>query len=106
MCHTLLGVQQQLLLKEKSLSEIVRDELENLIEKGLLKGKIMEKDQNSKSTLTITLLGKATYKGKINLILQQALSSQPYLHLMWLAFFSSKRQLKKKILPSASLVTK
>lgn len=80
MCHTLLGVQQQLLLKEKSLSEIVRDELENLIEKGLLKGKIM--DQNSKSTLTVTLLGKATYKGKINLILQQTLSSQPYLHLM------------------------
>lgn len=99
MCHTLLGVQQQLLLKEKSLSEIVRDELENLIEKGLLKGKIMEKDQNSKSTLTVTLLGKATYKGKINLILQQTLSSQPYLHLMWFSLFSLRKQLKNTARP-------
>lgn len=97
MCHTLLGVQQQLLLKEKSLSEIVRDELENLIEKGLLKGKIM--DQNSKSTLTVTLLGKATYKGKINLILQQTLSSQPYLHLMWFSLFSLRKQLKNTARP-------
>lgn len=97
MCHTLLGVQQQLLLKEKSLSEIVRDELENLIEKGLLKGKIM--DQNSKSTLTVTLLGKATYKGKINLILQQTLSSQPYLHLMWFSLFSLRKQLKNTAHP-------
>lgn len=99
MCHTLLSVQQQLLLKEKSLSEIVRDELENLIEKGLLKGKIMEKDQNSKSTLTVTLLGKATYKGKINLILQQTLSSQPYLHLMWFSLFSLRKQLKNTARP-------
>lgn len=99
MCHTLLGVQQQLLLKEKSLSEIVRDELENLIEKGLLKGKIMEKDQNSKSTLTVTLLGKATYKGRINLILQQTLSSQPYLHLMWFSLFSLRKQLKNTAHP-------
>lgn len=99
MCHTLLGVQQQLLLKEKSLSEIVRDELENLIEKGLLKGKIMEKDQNSKSTLTVTLLGKATYKGKMNLILQQTLSSQPYLHLMWFSLFSLRKQLKNTARP-------
>ena len=89
MCHTLLGVQ--------SLSEIVRDELENLIEKGLLKGKIM--DQNSKSTLTVTLLGKATYKGKINLILQQTLSSQPYLHLMWFSLFSLRKQLKNTAHP-------
>lgn len=64
MCSTLLGVQQQLLSKEKSLSEIIKNGLENLIEKGLLKGRISEKDHNSKCTLTITLLGKATYKGK------------------------------------------
>ncbi|NXF51357.1 HELQ Helicase, partial [Oceanites oceanicus] len=67
MCNTLLGVQQQLLSKEKSLSEIIKDGLENLIEKGLLKGRISEKDHDSKCTLTITLLGKATYKGSIDL---------------------------------------
>ncbi|XP_057881053.1 helicase POLQ-like isoform X2 [Melospiza georgiana] len=66
-CCTLLGVQQQLLSKEKSLSEIIQDGLENLIEKGLLKGRISEKDHNSKSTLTITPLGKAVYKGSIDL---------------------------------------
>lgn len=64
MCCTLLGVQQQLVSKEKSLSEIIKDGLENLIEKGLLKGRISQEDHNSKSTLTITPLGKATYKGK------------------------------------------
>ncbi|NWW64660.1 HELQ Helicase, partial [Ifrita kowaldi] len=67
MCCTLLGVQQQLLSKEKSLSEIIKDGLENLIEKGLLKRRISEKDHNSKCTLTITPLGKATYKGSIDL---------------------------------------
>ncbi|KAM9662013.1 helicase POLQ-like isoform 2-T2 [Morphnus guianensis] len=67
MCSTLLGIQQQLLSKEKSLAEIIKDGLENLIEKGLLKGRICEKDHNSKCTLTITPLGKATYKGSIDL---------------------------------------
>ncbi|NXO74616.1 HELQ Helicase, partial [Phainopepla nitens] len=67
MCCTLLGVQQPLLSKEKSLSAIIKDGLENLIEKGLLKGRLSEKDHNSKSTLTITPLGKATYKGSIDL---------------------------------------
>ncbi|XP_076193173.1 helicase POLQ-like isoform X2 [Aptenodytes patagonicus] len=64
---SLVGLKQQLLSKEKSLSEIIKDGLENLIEKGLLKGRISEKDHNSKCTLTITLLGKATYKGSIDL---------------------------------------
>ncbi|NXA12620.1 HELQ Helicase, partial [Sapayoa aenigma] len=67
MCGTLLGVQQQLLPKEKSLSEIIKDGLGNLVEKGLLKGRISEKDQHSKCTLAITPLGKATYKGSIDL---------------------------------------
>ncbi|KAM6076276.1 helicase POLQ-like isoform 1-T1 [Chlamydotis macqueenii] len=67
MCSTLLSVQQQLLPKEKSLSEIIKDGLENLIEKGLLKGKISEQDHSSKCTLTITPLGKATYKGSVDL---------------------------------------
>ncbi|XP_074010860.1 helicase POLQ-like isoform X2 [Numenius arquata] len=66
-CSTLLGVQQQLLCKEKSLSEIIKDGLENLIEKGLLKGRISEKEHNSKCILKITPLGKATYKGSIDL---------------------------------------
>ncbi|XP_042652258.1 helicase POLQ-like isoform X2 [Tyto alba] len=66
-CGTLLGVQQHLLSKEKSLSEIIKDGLENLIEKGLLKGRVSEDHHNSKCTLTITLLGKATYKGSIDL---------------------------------------
>lgn len=64
MCSTLLGVQKQLLSKERSLSEIIKDGLEKLIEKGLLKGRISEKDNHSKCTLTISPLGKATYKGK------------------------------------------
>ncbi|NXY03612.1 HELQ Helicase, partial [Pteruthius melanotis] len=67
MCCTLLGVQQQLLSKEKTLSEIIKDGLENLIEKGLLKGRISEKDHSSKCTLAITPLGKATFKGSIDL---------------------------------------
>ncbi|XP_064917928.1 helicase POLQ-like isoform X2 [Columba livia] len=67
MCSTLLGVQQQLLSKDKSLSEIIKDGLENLIQKGLLRGRTSEKDHNSKCTLTVTPLGKATYKGSIDL---------------------------------------
>ncbi|XP_030306420.1 helicase POLQ-like [Calypte anna] len=67
LCSTLLGVQQQLLSKEKSLSEIIKDGLENLMEKGLLKGRVSEKDHNSQSTLTITPLGRATYKGSVDL---------------------------------------
>ncbi|XP_010076614.1 PREDICTED: helicase POLQ-like, partial [Pterocles gutturalis] len=62
---TLLGVQQQLLSKEKSLSEIIKGGLENLIEKGLLIGRLSE--DNSKFKLTVTPLGKATYKGSIDL---------------------------------------
>jgi len=64
MCSTFLGVQQQLLSKKKSLSEIMKDGLENIVEKGLQKGRISEKDHNSKCALTITHLGKATQKGK------------------------------------------
>ncbi|XP_062431099.1 helicase POLQ-like isoform X2 [Rhea pennata] len=73
MCHTLLGVQQQLLPKEKSLLDIIKEGVENLIENGLLKGEISEKDHNSQSKLTITQLGKATYKGSIDLAYCNAL---------------------------------
>ncbi|OPJ75933.1 helicase POLQ-like isoform X1 [Patagioenas fasciata] len=96
MCGTLLGVQQQLLSKEKSLSEIIKDGLENLIEKGLLKGRTSEKDHNTKCTLTVTPLGKATYKGSIDLAycnllyreLKQGLEGlilESNLHLLYLA---------------------
>uniref|UniRef100_A0A8B9P6G4 Helicase POLQ-like n=1 Tax=Apteryx owenii TaxID=8824 RepID=A0A8B9P6G4_APTOW len=73
MCHTLLGVQQQLLSKEKSLLDIIKEGVENLIENGLLKGKISEKDGNSQSILAITQLGKAAYKGSIDLAYCNAL---------------------------------
>ncbi|NWR55664.1 HELQ Helicase, partial [Bucorvus abyssinicus] len=96
MCGTLLGVQQQLLCEEKSLSEIIKDGLENLVEKGLLKGRISEKDHNSKCTLTITPLGRATYKGSIDLAycnllyreLKKGLEGlvlESHLHLLYLA---------------------
>ncbi|NXI41303.1 HELQ Helicase, partial [Galbula dea] len=67
MCNTLLGVQQQLLSKEKSLSEVIKDGLEDLIEKGLLKERGSEKDDDSKGALAITPLGRATFKGSVDL---------------------------------------
>ncbi|KAM8808220.1 helicase POLQ-like [Eudromia elegans] len=67
MCHTLLGVQQQLLSKEKSLLDIIKEGVEKLIENGLVKGELSEKESNSQTMLTITQLGKATYKGSIDL---------------------------------------
>lgn len=79
MCSTLLGVQQQLLSKEKSLSEVIKDGLENLIEKGLLKRTISEKDHNSKCTLTVTPLGKATYKGKTFILILVCISTNPFI---------------------------
>lgn len=92
MCSTLLGIQQHLLSKEKSLTEIIKDGLENLIEKGLLKGRICEKDHNSKCTLTITPLGKATYKGKIFYSYYNLYFNKPF-HLsltsIWHVFLSS-----------------
>lgn len=75
MCGTLFGVQRKTLSKEKSLSDIIKESLESLIEKGLLKRKIMsEKEQKSSSNLAITQLGQAAYKGK-NLFLSIALLS-------------------------------
>ncbi|XP_019381493.1 PREDICTED: helicase POLQ-like isoform X3 [Gavialis gangeticus] len=74
MCGTLFGVQQKTLSKEKSLSDIIKESLESLIEKGLLKRKIMsEKEQKSPSNLAITQLGQAAYKGSIDLAYCNAL---------------------------------
>ncbi|XP_067412926.1 helicase POLQ-like isoform X2 [Emydura macquarii macquarii] len=74
MCGTLYGVQQQFLSKEKSLSDVTREALGCLIEKGLLKEKMTsEKEQKSQSNLEITQLGQATYKGSIDLAYCDAL---------------------------------
>nr|XP_048703790.1 helicase POLQ-like isoform X4 [Caretta caretta] len=74
MCGTLFGVQQQFLSKEKSLSDITREALGCLIEKGLLKRKMTcEKEEKSQSNLEITQLGQATYKGSIDLAYCDAL---------------------------------
>ncbi|KYO42730.1 helicase POLQ-like isoform X2 [Alligator mississippiensis] len=74
MCGTLFGVQRKTLSKEKSLSDIIKESLESLIEKGLLKRKIMsEKEQKSSSNLAITQLGQAAYKGSIDLAYCNAL---------------------------------
>ncbi|XP_038256909.1 helicase POLQ-like isoform X3 [Dermochelys coriacea] len=74
MCGTLFGVQQQFLSKEKSLSDITREALGCLIEKGLLKEKMTcEKEQKSQSNLEITQLGQATYKGSIDVAYCDAL---------------------------------
>ncbi|XP_077671103.1 helicase POLQ-like isoform X2 [Eretmochelys imbricata] len=74
MCGTLFGVQQQFLSEEKSLSDITREALGCLIEKGLLKRKMTcEKEQKSQSNLEITQLGQATYKGSIDLAYCDAL---------------------------------
>ncbi|NXG43157.1 HELQ Helicase, partial [Psilopogon haemacephalus] len=68
MCGTLLGVQQQQLLpKEKSLEEITKDGLDNLIERGLLQERRSEKNHKCQGTLSVTPLGRAAYKGSIDL---------------------------------------
>lgn len=74
---TFFGVQQKILLKEKSLWEIIIDSLRYLTEKGLLQKDafVMEKDLLQKDTIykseeefqctfRITKLGRASFKGK------------------------------------------
>ncbi|XP_036762257.2 helicase POLQ-like isoform X6 [Manis pentadactyla] len=77
---TFFGVQQKILLKEKSLWEIIIDSLRYLTEKGLLQKDafVMEKDLLQKDTIykseeefqctfRITKLGRASFKGTIDL---------------------------------------
>ncbi|XP_052055551.1 helicase POLQ-like isoform X2 [Apodemus sylvaticus] len=62
---TLFGVQQKILLKEKSLWEVTVDALEHLTEKGLL-----QKDSHKEKLqchFRITKLGQASFKGAIDL---------------------------------------
>nr|XP_044998962.1 helicase POLQ-like isoform X1 [Jaculus jaculus] len=65
---TLFGVQQKILLKEKSLWEITVESLQYLIEKGLLqKDTIHNSEEESQCNFHITKLGRASFKGTIDL---------------------------------------
>lgn len=80
MSGTLFGVQQKILLKEKSLWEITVESLKYLTEKGLLQNDtiltekgLTQKDFSSKSeewfqySFHITKLGRASFKGIVYL---------------------------------------
>lgn len=77
MSGTFLGVQQKILLKEKSLQEITVESLQYLTEKGLLqkdtiltengliqKDVIYKSEEEFQNSFHITKLGKASFKGK------------------------------------------
>ncbi|XP_069781952.1 helicase POLQ-like isoform X2 [Narcine bancroftii] len=94
---TLLGVQQQHHLKEKSLLEVIEQALQPLMDKGLIKGRITSGNENEKMRcqLEVTNLGHATYKGSIdlaycdtlNMDLKKSLEGlvlNNYLHLIYL----------------------
>lgn len=59
---TLFGVQQKILLKEKSLREITVEWLRDLTEKGLLQKDVVDKPKDE--SFHITKLGRASFKGK------------------------------------------
>ncbi|KAK2490045.1 hypothetical protein MC885_008714 [Smutsia gigantea] len=77
---TFFGVQQKILLKEKSLWEIIVDSLRYLMEKGLLqkdtlvmekglvqKDTIYKSEEEFQCTFHVTKLGRASFKGTIDL---------------------------------------
>ncbi|XP_045852511.1 helicase POLQ-like isoform X3 [Meles meles] len=71
-CHfmggTLFGVQQKILLKEKSLREITVEWLSYLTEKGLLQKDVVDKSKEEiEYSFHITKLGRASFKGTIDL---------------------------------------
>ncbi|XP_012415350.1 helicase POLQ-like isoform X1 [Trichechus manatus latirostris] len=68
MSGTFLGVQQKILLKEKSLWEITVESLSYLTEKGLLqKDTIRKAEKEVEYNFHITKLGRASFKGMIDL---------------------------------------
>ncbi|XP_064440788.1 helicase POLQ-like isoform X3 [Mirounga angustirostris] len=68
MCGTFFGVQQKILLKEKSLWEITVESLRYLTEKGLLqKDTINKSEEEIQYSFHITKLGRASFKGTIDL---------------------------------------
>uniref|UniRef100_A0A8C6W6F9 Helicase, POLQ-like n=1 Tax=Nannospalax galili TaxID=1026970 RepID=A0A8C6W6F9_NANGA len=64
---TFFGVQQKVLLKEKSLWEITVDSLRYLTEKGLLQKDSQNSEEGSHCHFHITKLGRASFKGTIDL---------------------------------------
>lgn len=65
MCGTFFGVQQKILLKEKSLWEITVESLRYLTEKGLLQKDTIDKSKEEiQCSFNITKLGRASFKGK------------------------------------------
>ncbi|XP_049741811.1 helicase POLQ-like isoform X3 [Elephas maximus indicus] len=68
MSGTFLGVQQKILLKEKSLWEITVESLRYLTEKGLLqKDTVCKSEEEVEYSFHITKLGRASFKGMIDL---------------------------------------
>ncbi|XP_012035674.2 helicase POLQ-like isoform X4 [Ovis aries] len=68
MSGTLFGVQQKVLLKEKSLWEITMESLRYLTEKGLLRKDTMYgSEEEFQNNFHITKLGRASFKGTIDL---------------------------------------
>ncbi|XP_029799776.1 helicase POLQ-like isoform X4 [Suricata suricatta] len=68
MSGTFFGVQQKILLKEKSLWEITLESLRYLTEKGLLqKDTIYKSEKEFQYSFHITKLGRASFKGTIDL---------------------------------------
>ncbi|XP_025145567.3 helicase POLQ-like isoform X3 [Bubalus bubalis] len=68
MSGTFFGVQQKVLLKEKSLWEITLDSLRYLTEKGLLqKDTMCGSKEEFQNNFHITKLGRASFKGTIDL---------------------------------------
>jgi POLQ-like helicase len=65
MSGTFFGVQQKVLLKEKSLWEITMESLRYLTEKGLLqKDTMCGSKEEFQNNFHITKLGRASFKGK------------------------------------------
>ncbi|XP_061276653.1 helicase POLQ-like isoform X2 [Bos javanicus] len=68
MSGTFFGVQQKVLLKEKSLWEITMESLRYLTEKGLLqKDTMCGSEEEFQNNFHITKLGRASFKGTIDL---------------------------------------
>ncbi|XP_059821307.1 helicase POLQ-like isoform X1 [Hypanus sabinus] len=94
---TLLGVQKQLHFKEKTFLEVIEQALQPLLEKGLIKGQVSRSSEGEQRScqLEITNLGRAAYKGSIdlaycdtlNMDLKKSLEGlvlDNYLHLIYL----------------------
>ncbi|GCB64834.1 hypothetical protein scyTo_0014815, partial [Scyliorhinus torazame] len=98
MASTLLGVQQQQLLKGKSFLVVIKEALEPLMKKDLIEGKMSSSSSDEEEMhhkLQVTKLGHATFKGSIDLAYCDTLNMDlkksleglvlgNYLHLIYL----------------------